>query len=166
VPPTTVPPTTVPPTTVPPTTVPPTTVPPVIPALPRPVIRVSQSDLRPTSVIGVKHLGMYASYGDMTCKTCHNGLRPTSQLAPPVISGENLTMGGTTACGSCHNGRREFTIFVAKMQPVKVTSTSPAGAQIAYGRCSDSHTISSGRGSEGGEHSGGGEYSGGGYSDD
>jgi hypothetical protein len=154
-PPTTVPPTTVPPTTVPPTTVPPTTVP--------PTIRVREGDLRPSSLVGTKHLGMYATYGGISCTVCHSGL---SQPKPPVISGEGLTMGGTAACGTCHNGRREFSIFVAQMKPVAATATNPAGTSTAYGRCSDCHVIVRGGSDEGGDsHDGGGSGWGGGSHD-
>jgi c(7)-type cytochrome triheme protein len=93
---------------------------------------------------------MYSSYGDMRCTTCHNGLKATSQAAPPKLSGENLTMGRGISCGTCHNGKKEFAIFVAKMQPAKATATTPAGPEIGYGRCGDCHTIVSG-------HDGGGD---------
>jgi hypothetical protein len=155
IPPTTIPPTTIPPTTIPPTTIPPTTIPPTTPPVvlppvtPLPVIRVGEGDLRPSSAVGTKHLGMYASYGDMSCKACHNGLK---QPAPPIISGEGINMQRGISCVTCHNGRREFAIFVAKMVPAKATATTPAGTQIAYGRCSDCHTIASRGGDWGGSH--------------
>ena len=154
-PPTTVPPTTVPPTTVPPTTVPPTTVPPTT----VPTVRVREGDLRPSSLVGTKHLGMYATYGGISCTVCHSGL---SQPKPPAISGEGLTMGGTAACGTCHNGRREFSIFVGQMKPVAATATNPAGTSTAYGRCSDCHVIVRGGSDEGGDsHDDGGSDEGG-----
>jgi len=136
--PTTVAPTTPAPTTPAPTTVAPTTL---------PTVRVREGDLRPSSLVGTKHLGMYATYGGISCAVCHSGV---SQPKPPVISGEGLNMGGSAACGTCHNGKREFSIFIAQMKPVAATATTPAGTSIAYGRCSNCHVIARGGSDEGG----------------
>jgi hypothetical protein len=86
-------------------------------------------------------------YPGSICTTCHSKIAaptPGTAVAPPVISGENLNMGGTTACGSCHGAGKEGpTVFVAQMK-------AATGAS-AYGRCNACHTIASAGGSSDGD---------------
>ena len=133
VPPTTVPPTTIPPTTVPPTTVPPTTIPPTTPVI-LPTVR-GDVNMSPNGTVGTKHLGMYSTYGGLSCAACHNG---KVQSLAPALAVEGADMAKGIACATCHGpGKSESDepLFINKMNdPTKVV----------YTRCSSCHQIVSG----------------------
>jgi hypothetical protein len=113
--------------------------------------------MSPNGTVGTSHLGMYSSYGTMSCATCHDGV---DLPKAPVLAVRDADMRRGVSCSSCHSAGdrdrgRADALFISSMND---------RSKIVYSRCSSCHTIASdgdGGGGWGGGGWGGG--SGGGY---
>ncbi len=74
------------------------------------------------------------------CAICHNGsFVPT----PPRITGEDLDMKRGVSCRTCHSARgEEDALFISLMNDA---------TKVVYNRCSDCHTVVSGRDGDDGD---------------